>query len=275
MGRALHVRHSSNPVLNDSWAIHLLSQQYREQVLDMSLEDGMQLFEGFDSTPVLAINIGCLRYAEDEVERCLASGMQQYLVLGAGLDSFALRRADLVGQCAVFEVDHPDVQALKRQRIEAADEQPAMMPTFIPVNFETDKLAEQIRASAFNTDRPAAVSWLNTIPYLTEEATTATLAELAGLLQAGSHLVLNYSADVEFTEAQLALATRLMEITGDLAEPFRSRWSPPDFEALLESTGFRMIEHATEVDLTERYFKDREDGMAPGIPLRVLTAEVI
>ena len=275
MGRALHVRHSSNPVLNDSWAIHLLSPQYREQVLDMSLEDGMQLFEGFDSTPVLAINIGCLRYAEDEVERCLASGMEQYLVLGAGLDSFALRRADLAGQCEVFEVDHPDVQALKRQRIEAADEQPAMMPTFIPVNFETDKLTEQIRASDFNTASPAVVSWLNTIPYLTEEATTATLAELAGLLQAGSRLVLNYSADVEFTEAQLALATRLLEITGALAEPFRSRWSPPDFEALLESTGFRMIEHATELDLTERYFKDREDGMAPGIPLRVLTAEVI
>ncbi len=274
MGRALHVRHSSNPVLNDSWAIHLLSPQYREQVLGMAYEDGMQLIEGFDSAAVFAINIGCLRYAEDEVERCLASGIGQYLVLGAGLDSFALRRADLAGQCKVFEVDHPDMQALKRQRIAEADELPAMLPTFIPVDFETDQLGAQIAASSFDTGSRAVVSWLNTLPYLTEEATAATLSELADLLQPGSRLILNYAADVAFTEAQIALATRLMEVTGATAEPFRSRWAPADFEALLESQGFRMIEHATEVDLTERYFKGREDGMAPGIPLRVLTAEL-
>ncbi len=274
MGRALHVRHASNPVLNDDWAIHLLSPQYREQVLSMGYEDGMQLFEGFDSAQIFAINVGCLRYAEDEVERCLKSGIEQYLVLGAGFDSFALRRADLAGQYRAFEVDHPDMQALKRRRIEEADKQPAMLPTFIPVDFETDELGAQIRAAGFDTDSPAVVSWLNTLPYLTEEATAATLSELAGLLHAGSRLVLNYSADVEFTEAQIALATRLMEVTGAMAEPFRSRWSPTDFEALLESRGFRVIEHATEVDLTERYFRDREDGLAPGIPLRVVTAEV-
>ena len=93
LGRALHSMHAPNPVLDDNWAIHLLSPESREQVLASPDEAAMQMIEGFDASPIFAVNVGCLRYAEEVVERCIASGISQYLIMGAGLDSFALRRA--------------------------------------------------------------------------------------------------------------------------------------------------------------------------------------
>ncbi|MCZ6830707.1 MAG: SAM-dependent methyltransferase, partial [Gammaproteobacteria bacterium] len=259
LGRALHSRHAQDPVLDDSWAIHLLSPENRELVLASRDEAAMQMLEGFDASPIFAVNVGCLRYAEDEVERCIASGISQYLVLGAGLDSFALRRADLSQEVAVFEVDHPDMQALKRQRIAEAAQEPAMLPAFIAVDFECDKLAEKISCSDFDSSKPAVVSWLNTVHYLSEDATSATLQELAQLLAPGSRLILNYSVDVALTEPQLAFITQLFKVTQATGEPFKSRWTPAAFETLLNSNGFSVIEHATEDDLGRRYFDSRSD----------------
>jgi methyltransferase (TIGR00027 family) len=273
LGRALHSRHTQDPVLNDNWAVHLLSPENRAQVLASTDEAAMRMIEGFDASPIFAVNVGCLRYAEDEVERCIAAGISQYLVMGAGLDSFALRRADLIQKVVVYEVDHPDMQTLKRQRIAAAAPEPAMLPFFIAVDFECDKLSENIDISGFDPSRPAVVSWLNTIHYLSETATSTTLQELARLMAPGSRLILNYSVDVELTESQLAFITRLLEVTQATGEPFKSRWTPPAFEALLRENGFAVIEHATEEDLNRLYFDGRSDGLEPGIPLRVIIAE--
>ncbi len=272
MGRAMHSLHSDKPVLDDSWAIHLLSPETRQQVQSMNPEDGVQVIEGFDSNPVLAVNIGGLRYAEDLVEACVKQGIDQYLVLGAGLDTFALRRDDLVDRCRVFEVDHPDTQALKRQRIAEAQTRPASMPEFIAVDFETDSLLDKIRGSAYDAEKLSVVSWLNTIPYLTEEAVSATLSDLAQVMAAGSKLVLNYPADIEFSAEQIEFITQLMKYTDLTNEPMLCRWTPDAFEGLLQWHGFDIVEHATEVDLTERYFENREDGFAPGLPFRVITS---
>jgi methyltransferase (TIGR00027 family) len=273
LGRAIHTRESQEPVLRDDWAIHLLSREDRDRVLAGQPTDTMVAMQGIDTSPIFAVNVGCLRYAEDEIDRCVAAGMDQYLVLGAGLDTFALRRSDLVGKLAVFEVDHPDVQALKRQRIAAATEQPATMPTFIAVDFERQRMDEEIRASNFDTKRPALVSWLNTLHYLSEDAVRDSLAALAALLAPGSRLVLNYAPDVDLTPEQVEFVTQLLTLTDAAGEPMASRWRPPDFEELLASLGFRVREHADEKILIERYFAGRDDGLSPGLPLRVLLAE--
>jgi methyltransferase (TIGR00027 family) len=273
LGRALHTRLSSDPVLYDDWAIRLLSEESRERVLRETRADTMMTMQGFDTSPIFAVNVGCLRYAEDEIDRCVAAGIDQYLVLGAGLDTFALRRGDLAGKLAVFEVDHPEVQALKRARIAAADAAPAALPTFIAMDFETQRLAREVAASAFDTGRPAVTSWLNTLPYLSGDAVRDSLAELADLLAPRSRLVLNYVPDVELTPAQADFATRLLTLTDGVDEPMAGRWRPTDFEQLLTSRGFRLLEHADESVLTTRYFKGRDDGLRPGLPLRVIVAE--
>jgi methyltransferase (TIGR00027 family) len=160
--------------------------------------------DGLDVAPVFALNVGSLRYAEDEVERCVRDGVDQYVILGAGFDTFALRRGDLCDRLRVYEVDHPDVQALKRERIAQADATPDAMPTFVPVDFESTSLTDGLTATAFDPKRPSVFAWMNTIPYLTASATEATLREVVALTAPASRLVLNYSCDVPLTAEQLA-----------------------------------------------------------------------
>lgn len=273
MGRAMHMQHSSAPILCDDWALRLLSPGGRETVLTSDSEAAMWQMADFDASGMFAINVGSLRYAEEAVEAAVADGIDQYLVLGAGLDSFALRRADMAGRLTVFEVDHPDVQALKRERIAAADALPAALPTFIPVDFEQQSLGEAVAPSAFDSHRPAIVSWVNTLHYLTADATRATLAELAGLLAPGSRLVLNYPVEVPLTPAQTAYRDTFLAFLSLTDEPFQSRWTPGDFAAVLREHGFGLREHVTEEDLVERFFSGRDDGLRPGLPLRALIAE--
>lgn len=273
LGRALHTRDADPPLLRDDWAIHLLSADDRDNVLRGKPTGAMANMEDFDTSPIFAVNVGCLRYAEDEIDRCIAAGLTQYLILGAGLDTFALRRYDLEGAVTVYEVDHPDVQALKRERITCAEVEPAILPVFVAVDFEVQGLGDALRSSGFEPGRPAVVTWLNTLHYLTAEAIDSTLDELTALLAPGSRLILNYAPDVELTEQQLAFVTQLLSITDAAGEPLASRWQPEHFEQLLQSRGFELVEHADETVLTRRYFEGRSDGLYPGLPLRVLVAE--
>ena len=270
MSRALHARHARDPILDDHWAVDLLSPESRERVLQAESETSVQVTPGFDAAPIFAGGVGCLRYAEDEVERCAARGVAQYVILGAGFDTFALRKGDLL---SVYEVDHPDVQALKRERVAQAERKPAALPEFVAVDFETTRLADALRASTFDVEAPAVFSWMNTLPYLTREATSSTLRDMAEVAAPGSRLVVNYSPAVPLRAEQRTYLEQLKQVIGSTGEPQRSRWKPDEFEAELEDAGFGVVEHATEADLSKRYFEGRSDGLMPGVPVRVVTAE--
>jgi methyltransferase (TIGR00027 family) len=269
--RALHARLARPPILDDTWAIQLLGPEDRARVLAARTEHDVQVTPGFDSAPIFAGGIACLRYAEDEVERCARRGTRQYVIVGAGFDTFALRRSDL--DLCVFEVDHPDVQALKRQRIEQADSTPERLPELVPVDLESTSLGDALRASPFDPAAVTVFSCMNTLPYLSTAATRSMLAEISALAPLGSRVVLNYAARVPLTQAQQTYLARLRAVIGDAGEPQRSTWPPEDFEAALWNSGFRLVEHATEDDLARRYFEGRADGLRPGVPVRVVTAE--
>ena len=275
MGRATHTLHAQDPVLLDTWAVELLGPDSQVQARDPEHERRAREAMGIDIRLLLAVGVGSLRYAEDEVERCVAQGIDQYVILGAGFDTFALRREDMAGRLRVFEVDFPDVQALKRARIERADATPAQLPTFVPVDFETMKVSEALPAAGFDPSRPAVFSWMNTIPYVSVEATEATLADLRTMMSPGSRIALNYHGDVPLTEDQIAFLTQVGKSTTKGGEPWVSKWLPEAFEQVIAGCGLRLLDHATEADLTERYFKDRSDGMYPAMPARLITAEAV
>lgn len=273
MSRAIHSKFAEDPILDDFWAIELLAPENRARIEAATDPKEVEVTAGFDASPVFALGVSSLRYAEDAAERCAREGIGQYLILGAGFDTFALRRGDLRDRLRVFEVDHPDVQALKRSRIEQSTREPVVLPTFVPVDFEVTSFAAQIAESDFDREHPALLSWLNTIPYLTEEATTSTLEEIHSVLAPQSRIVLNYGPDVSLTPDQEAFLADLLEVVSATGEPHRSRFKPEAFEGLLVNLGFRIVEHLTEADLTERYFADRRDGLRPGVPGRIVTAE--
>ena len=150
---------------------------------------------------------------------------------------------------------------------------PDALPVFVPVDFESMSLSEGLAASAFEPERRTVFSWMNTIPYLSESATEATLREIAALAAPASRVVLNYAPDVPLTDEQLAYIQTLLRKVSQSGEPMQSRFQPVVFEALLQDVGFTIIDHATEQDLTTRYFEGRADGLEPGVPARLVVAQ--
>ena len=272
LGRATHTLHDDNPVLNDTWAIELLDSTAQAEARDAEHQKKIRAVAPFDFRLILAVGIGSLRYAEDEVERAVEEGIEQYVILGAGFDTFALRRDDLAGQVRVYEIDFPDVQALKRDRIEKASATPAQVPNFVPVDFETMTITDGLKASSFDPKKPSVWSWMNTIHYLSNEATEKTLGEIAKLMAPGSRIVLNYAGEVPLTQAQIDYLGTLGEMVSEGGEPMKSRWVPEDFEQMLLQRGLKIIDHSNEADLNERYFKGRSDGLYPAMPVRLVTA---
>ena len=268
--RALQTLHLDPPAFVDDWAVHLLPDDERDALRG---EAGRAEFEAGRATwPMSGVGIGCLLYGEDVVLEAVAAGFDQYVILGAGFDTFAMRHPELTGRLAVFEVDHPDVQRLKRQRLAAAPPTPAT-PHFVPVDFETTSLSVQLLASPYDTGRPAVFSWLNTLPYLTAAAIESTLTEIAALTVPGSLLVCNYPCrDVPATDDQRAVLRNIRAGVAARGEPFQSRFTPGEFVDLLQGHGFAVVDHLTENELNDRYYADRSDGFRAGVPARIVRA---
>lgn len=268
--RALQTLHLDPPAFVDDWAVHLLPHDEREALRG---EAGRAEFEAGRATwPMTGVGIGCLLYGEDVALDAIGDGFDQYVILGAGFDTFAMRHPELAGRLSVFEVDHPDVQRLKRERLAAAPPTP-MTPHFVPVDFETTSLSTQLLASPYDPTKRAVFSWLNTLPYLTQTAIESTLSEIFALTAPDSFLVCNYPCrDVPATDEQRAVLRNIRANVAARGEPFQSRFAPDEFVALLGAHGFAVVDHLTEHDLNRRYYAGRADGFCAGVPTRIIRA---
>ncbi len=209
------------------------------------------------------------RYAED---RLVSGGYRQYVILGAGLDSFAWRRADLIGWLRLFEVDHPASQAWKLGRIAELDLPVRDGHVFAPVDFETTPLWEGLTRAGLDWSQPAFFSWLGVIIYLAPEAITATLNTVSGC-GTGSEIVLSYDAPDAFLDdtarEMVQIEARQVAATG---EPYTTRMSPAQAETLIESAGLEVVEHLAPQALYDRYFAQRSDGLRPSTAERLIAA---
>lgn len=199
------------------------------------------------------------RFAEDSLERAVAWGVRQYVVLGAGLDTYAARSAR--GDLRIFEVDHPATQAWKRACLEQADLHVSDQVTFVPVNFESEELMDRLEASGFDRGAPVFCSWLGVVPYLTREAVEETLRALGGL-PAGSGVAFDYGVKRESLPAmQRAAFDWLAERVARAGEPFRLGFDPAELRLLLQACGFTRVEDLDSAAIADRYFAGRRDGL--------------
>ena len=231
---------------------------------------------GMDATEVVALGervspgsaSTCIvrsRFTEDHLAAA-RDRLNQYVVLGAGLDSYALRTGDALGSLIVFEVDDPPFQEWKRQRIEELGLDPPAQLRFVPCDFERTSIADALADCGFADDEPCFVSWLGVTQYLTREAVADTL-RWAGECPVGSELVLTFLD----TDAQAAELRAGMVRSGIAA---LSDFTVPEMTAMVEAAGFSRIEHLSPADAEERYFRGRTDGLrAPAIQ-RLLSATV-
>jgi methyltransferase (TIGR00027 family) len=255
--RALHVLVDPPPqVLEDEVGLELADPDdgWRSRP-DMD-PDGTRLFR--------ASIVARARFIEDLVVEHAGRGVGQYVVLGAGLDTFAQRRPEIAARLRVFEVDQPGHQAWKRQRlVELGFGIPEWL-RLVPVDFEAgESWRERLAVAGFDAAKPAVVASTGVSMYLTREANVAALRQVASLA-AGSTLATTFILPLELTDPDvrpgLELAVKGARASGT---PFISFFTPDDMLDLAREAGFREVQHVSAATLAQRYFADRTDGLRP------------
>ena len=214
------------------------------------------------------------RYAEDALHAAAGRGVRQYVVLGAGLDTFAFRNPYPGGVLHVFEVDHPATQAWKRARLEESGIAIPRSLTFSPVDFEKETLGDGLRQAGFDSGKTAFFSWLGVTPYLEHDAVVATLHFVASL-PAGSGIVFDYMILPSLLDpAARPALDRLAQRVAAAGEPFRTFFDPSSLAGTLREMGFGRIEDIDPAGMNARYFRGRKDKLRVGNLANVMNARV-
>ena len=202
------------------------------------------------------------RIAEDALSEAVERGIRQIVILGAGLDTFALRNPHGARQIRIYEVDHPATQAWKRQRLAEAQVEFPPSLILVPVDFERDDLGEKLGAAGFQQCSPAFFTWLGVVPYLTEDAIGRTLDYMAST--PNSEVVFDYmEPPAASSEEVRQLETERTERLKKVNEPSVSRFEPAGIAEVLRSHGFRAIEDIAFQEIASRYGRAVE-GLPPG-----------
>jgi len=271
IARGVHLLYERPVVFADYYALDLVSAGARfvcrsPVLYHLLIRRGLRPFRRFIASTLFA-----MRSIEERLGDAVHEGFTQYVVLGAGLDSFALRRLDLCRSLRVFEVDHPATQELKRERIERFLGAPPAHLELVPVDFERHSLDEALAASSFDPNARTLFSWIASIPYVEESAVHETFRSIARHSAGGSEIIFNFSSRER--EAGLSGAStedrQLQRATRRRGEPLKSAFDP---EALLKAVcelGYERVALLDGNQQTQRGFADRSDGLGvdPGAQL--------
>jgi methyltransferase (TIGR00027 family) len=215
------------------------------------------------TSPFRASIVARARFVEDLVVEQVGRGIGQYVLLGAGLDTFAQRRPEIASGLRVFEIDRPGPQAWKRQRLMDLGFPIPEWLRFVPVDFEAGSWRKPLAAAGFDADRPAVVASTGVSMYLTREANAATLQAIAALAQ-GSTLAMTFLLPPELVDPEVRpgfeRAERGARASGT---PFLSFFTPTEIVELAREAGFREAQHVSAAMLAQRYFANRTDGLHP------------
>jgi methyltransferase (TIGR00027 family) len=212
------------------------------------------------------------RYAEDRLSAAIARGVEPYVVLGAGLDTFSYRNP--YRGLKVFEVDHPATQRWKRQRTRDAGLQVPRSLRFAPVDFETETLADGLARAGFVEEKPALFSMLGVAIYLTKAALAQTLSFVRGTA-AGSEVVFDYSVpSASLTQSQRLARETAAKRAADVGEPWISYFEPAALAVQLRDLGFDLVTDLGATEANERYFANRADGLRVTGSARIMAARV-
>lgn len=254
--RALHQTLDDPPIFTDPFAERILGPEARAAMARGSV--GRDAFAPILRT-VLAIRA---RVAEDALAEAVAAGVRQYVVLGAGLDTFGLRNRD--PSLMVFEVDHPNTQAWKQRRI--AEEGLVVPPNlrFAAVDFTRDDLARELARAGLDPNQSTFFSWLGVVPYLEPAAIQATLRTAGAAAGSSGGIVFDFIAPPRRWQLLLRFILWLRgRRVARLGEPFRSPLAPDDADQWSREAGFSHVTILTPEELTKRYLRGRRQRISP------------
>jgi methyltransferase (TIGR00027 family) len=254
--RAAHQLHEQAAIFDDPLAIHLTSPGWRfiaqrRWLFRLIVKHFLRLLR-----PVHGQVLARSRFAEDRLDAAISAGVCQYVMLGAGLDSFAYRRADLSANIKIYELDHPVTQQLKRTRIAALGIATPSNLHYLPINFEHQSVADVLVDSSFDPKQPTFFSWLGTIPYLTRDLVFETLRSIARFQPSGAEIVFDY-ANTNISLHDQAAVEKLKKFTQRRGEPLITQFDALTLESNMHSLGFVLIENIPQSEWRLHYYDSR------------------
>jgi methyltransferase (TIGR00027 family) len=206
------------------------------------------------------ITLARSRYTEDSLEDAIRKGVRQYVILGAGFDTFVYRRPDLTGRLQVFELDHPATQALKRERVSILGwGHPANLHS-VSIDFTRESLTDALRRSSYDPNQLSFFSWLGVSFYLTHTVVFNTLQSMASIATRGSTLVFDYMDAEAFIPEKAGKRVQTMQwIAEQVGEPMKAGFDSLALAANVRRLGLRLEENLDPAAIEARYFQDRAD----------------
>jgi methyltransferase (TIGR00027 family) len=243
--RAVHQTLEGGVIFRDPFATRILDDETRAGLDDMAADASLR--------PMRLLIAARSRFSEETLAACVARGVRQVVILGAGLDTFSLRNPHAGLGVRVFEVDYPATQDWKRERLKQAGLAVPDTLTFAPVDFERQSLADGLAAAGFQSDRPAFFQWLGVVPYLTREAISQTLEFMARVPE--SEVVFDYGEPFQnYSEERRANVMAVAERAAARGEPWLSQFDPAEMADMLREAGFGVIEDLGMAALSERFY---------------------
>jgi methyltransferase (TIGR00027 family) len=264
--RALHVEVDAPPhVLVDRIGLQLAEPDPDWRSRGDMHPDGTRAFR--------ASIVARARYLDDLVAEHAAAGVGQYVILGAGLDTFAQRHPDVAVR--IFEVDQPGTQEWKRRRLTEIGYPSGENLRFVPVDFESgEAFLDTLRTNGFDADRSAVVSSTGVSMYLTKEATEATLRQVAAWAD-GSVFAMTFMLPLDMVDvSERPIQESVEAAAAGSGTPFISHYAPDEMTDMCRAAGFSAVQHVSPEDLTARYFAGRTDGLRPPSAEQLIVATV-
>ncbi len=274
--RAYHSLHD-NPKIFDDFLAHCVIPEERQALIEQGLVSSLQFSDPGraaacpDRATALEWVIRTMtgppnilsrsRYTEDNLIEAISQGVKQYVILGAGLDTFAFRYPDLVNHLRVFEVDHPATQTFKRNRL--TELKWALPPNlfYVPFDFTQGDLAAALIKSSYDMQVKSFFSWLGVTMYLSRDEVFATLRAIADIAPAGSTVVFDYLDTDAFDPGKAAPRVRgMLEMARYAGEPMQTGFEPSSLAAEMARLGLRIHDNLSPSDIEKKYFRDRTDG---------------
>jgi len=263
--RAAHLLYDRPVIFADPFALRLTSRTWRVICRSAFLHWLVVTRVLKPLRPVHGQILGRARYAEDKLDDAIRRGMSQYVILGAGLDSFALRRLDLAGALRIYEVDHAATQRSKRERLADVGVRVPENLEFVSVDLENGSLQEALATSTYSPSSDAFFSWLGTVPYLTRLAFFRTLELIRSVARPGSEIVFDYGISKRLLAlGDVATFERLEQFTQRRGEPLIDKHLDPEtLGSEVGALGFELLENLAPEEQKARYFTNRCDDLRP------------